>query len=167
MTMPNKIRWQAALAGVLLAALGCMQAQPTIPAGPGPAPRPSKAPEGPSPQPSNYQIWIAHTFDADVTGKGDGWFEVKTRKGKIYHIVPDKDFAERPAPKSPTPNIAYSQVKVGQRLRLHLYYGLPVSVADMLVGAKPVPPLKCLYAQLWGVDANGTRWPITGEIIDD
>jgi hypothetical protein len=166
MTMRNRIRWQAALAGVLLAGLACMQAQPTVPGGRGPPPSgKGNIPEGQPPPPSNRTAWIAHTFDAEVTGKGDGWFEVKTRKGNIYHIVPDKDFAG--GPPDPTNLINFAQVKAGQRLRLHLYYGLPISVADMLVGAKPIPPLKCRYVKLWGVKVNDIELPPTGEPIDD
>jgi hypothetical protein len=139
-TKRNWIRWQAALAGVLLAGLGCMQAQPTTPPAGARVPVPTKPtpPGQPPPPPINRTAWIAHTFDAEVTGKGDEWFEVKTRKGNIYHIVPDKDFAG--GPPDPTNLINFAQVKAGQRLRLYLYYGLPVSVADMLVGAKAVPP---------------------------
>jgi hypothetical protein len=170
--MRNKIRWQAALAGVLLAGLGCMQAEPTTPpAGarvPMPKIPPPPAPGQPSPPPpTNRTAWIAHNFDADVTGRTDEWFEVKTRKGNLYHIVPDEDFVKRRAIEGAGPGIVYSQVKVGQRLRLWLYYGVPISVADMLVGAKPVPPLKCRGAALWGVKINGNRWPMTDEIIDD
>jgi hypothetical protein len=170
--MRNSIKWRAILAGVLLAGLGCMQAEPTTPpAGarvPVPKMPPPPAPGQPPPPPSNFEVWIAHRFDADVTGKTDEWFEVKTRKGNIYHIVPDTDFAKRQAVlEDRSPIIAYSQVKVGQRLRLHLYYGLPVSVGHMLLGAKPVPPLKCSGALLWKVEKDGNRWPMTDEIIDD